>query len=163
SAALDVTVENLDVQKAKPVTIDGKPAVDEFDIPSEVDDFWKLLRERVVPAVRKAKGKPVRLEARLSESPELPAQIAKDAKAELAKAGAREAGTDVVVLCAYKQGYSWLYDVVRPRIAGKPVEHVTLRFAEIGAPPEWKYQTSFAPTRWLLEAYPFDEVFAKEL
>ncbi len=163
SAALDVTVENLDVQQAKPVMVDGKPASEEFDIPSEVDDFWKLLRARVLPAVRKAKGKPVKVEVRLSEPPELRAQIAKDAKAELVKAGAPESGTDVIVLCAYKQGYSWLYDVVRPAIAGKPIERVTLRFAEIGPPPEWKYQTSFAPTRWLLEAYPFDEVFAKEL
>jgi hypothetical protein len=163
TARLDVTVENLDVQKASPVVIDGKPASEEFDIPSEVDDFWKLLRGKVVPAVRKAKGKPVRVEARLSEAPELRARIADEAKAELLRAGAPEAATEVVVLSAYKQGYSWLYDVVRPAIAGKQIERITLRFAEIGPPPQWKHQTSFAPTRWLLEAYPFDEVLAKEL
>ncbi len=161
--ALEVTVENLDVQKAKPVVIDGKPASEEFEIPSEVDDFWKLLRAKVVPAVRKAKGKPVRVEARLSEAPELRARIAEEAKAELVRAGAPQDATEVVVLSAYKQGYSWLYDVVRPALSGKEVERFTLRFAEIGPPPQWKHQTSFAPTRWLLEAYPFDEVLAKQL
>src|SRR5262249_39106315 len=133
-----VSVENLDVQHAHAVSVDGKPVGGEYDIPSEVDDFWKLLRARVVPAVRKARGRPVRVEARLSEAPVLREQIAKDAKAELVRAGAPESDTQVVILCAYKQGYSWLNDVVRPAISGKPVEHVTLRFAEVGPPPEWK-------------------------
>ena len=43
---------------------------DEFDIPSEVDDFWTRLRTRVVPAIgRKHPG--VAIEARLSEPPEI--------------------------------------------------------------------------------------------
>jgi hypothetical protein len=159
---LEVVVDNLDVQKAKPVLLDGKPAGGEYEIPSEVEDFWKALRARVLPAVRKSKGKPVVIQARLSEPPELRRQLERDARAELLKAGAPES-TSVSVLSAYKQGYSWLYDVVRPAIEGKDVERVTIRFAEIGPPPEWKHQTSYAPTRWLLEIYPIDEVLARDL
>jgi hypothetical protein len=160
---LEVEVENLDVQNAKPVRIDGAPVGGDYDIPSEVDDFWRLFRSQVVPAVRKSRGRPVQVEARLSEPPELRAQIEKDARAELVKAGAPETGATVTVLSAYKQGYSWLYDVVRPAIAGQPVEHITIRFAEIGPPPEWKQQGTFIPTRWLLEIYPIDEILARDL
>ena len=69
----------------------------------------------------------------------------------------------VTVLSAYKQGYSWLYDVVRPALAGKAVDRITIRFAEIGPPAGWKQQGMFAPTRWLLELYPIDEILASEL
>src|SRR5207237_1941627 len=71
--------------------------------------------------------------------------------------------TTVVVLSAYKQGYSWLYDVVRPELSGKSVDGVTIRFAEIGPPAGWKQQGMFVPTRWLLELYPIDEILANEL
>ncbi|HEY2942499.1 MAG TPA: hypothetical protein VGN09_08710, partial [Vicinamibacteria bacterium] len=135
---LEVEVENLDVQNAKPVLVDGAPVGGEYDIPSEVDDFWRLLRAQVVPAVRKSRGRPVRVEARLSEPPELRARLEKEVRAELLKAGAPDTATAVTILSAYKQGYSWLYDVVRPAVAGKPIEHVAIRFAEIGPPPEWK-------------------------
>jgi hypothetical protein len=163
AAKLDVAVESLDVQNAKPVLVDGAPVGGEYDIPSEVDDFWRLLRAQVVPAVRKAKGRPAMVEARLSEPPEVRARLQSEARSELLNAGAPEAGTTVTVLSAYKQGYSWLYDVVRPALAGKPIAHVTIRFAEIGPPPEWKQQGTFVPTRWLLEIYPIDEILAREL
>ncbi|HEV8254104.1 MAG TPA: hypothetical protein VGQ78_05075, partial [Vicinamibacteria bacterium] len=163
AARVDLAVENLDVQNAKPVLVDGAPVGGEYDIPSEVDDFWRLLRAQVVPAVRKSRGRPVRVEARLSEPPELRARLEKEVRAELLKAGAPDTGTAVTILSAYKQGYSWLYDVVRPAVAGKPIEHVAIRFAEIGPPPEWKQQGTFAPTRWLLEIYPIDEILAREL
>ena len=123
---LDVVIDNRDVQKAKQLIND------EFDIPSEVDDFWKVFRSEVLPAVRK--NQQVVVEARLSEPPELRARIAADAKAQLVKAGAAEAETKVTVLSAYKQGYSWLYDVVRPALAGKPIDSIVIRFAEIGHP-----------------------------
>lgn len=151
---LDVTIDNRDVQNAANIFTDN------FDVASEVDEFWQVLRTKVVPAVRK--NQMVALEARLSEAPEIRSQIEKDARAELVKAGAAD-GTTVRVLSAYKQGYSWLYDVVRPALAGKPIESITIRFAEIGPPPEWKQQAMYSPTRWLLELFPVDEILAREL
>ncbi len=130
-------------------------------IPSEVDAFWVGLRTRVIPSLKKRPA--VSIEARLSEPPEVRKQIEQQARAELVKAGADDNGTSVTVLSAYKQGYSWLYDVVRPALAGKAVEQITIRFAEIGPPAGWTQQGMYAPSRWLLELYPIDEILANEL
>jgi hypothetical protein len=152
---LDVTIENRDVQNAKTIFSD------DFDVPSEVDDLWAKLRTKVVPAVRK--GQPVTVAARLSEPPELRTDLERRVRDELLKAGADPAQTKVTVLSAYKQGYSWLYDVVRPALQGKPIDQITIRFARIGPPPDWKHASMFVPTRWLLEIYPIDETLAREL
>jgi Zinc carboxypeptidase len=152
---LNVIVDNRDVQHAKTIFDES------FDIPSEVDDFWQQFRTRVLPKVQK--NQPMTVEAGLSESPEMRAQIAGEARSELVKAGAADSGTSVIVLCAYKQGYSWLYDAMRPAVAGKPIDTITIRFARIGPPPEWKQQAMYAPTRWLLEAFPIADVLARDL
>ncbi|HJZ76407.1 MAG TPA: M14 family metallopeptidase [Vicinamibacterales bacterium] len=153
--SLTVDVQSLDVQKARALVSD------EFDIPSEVDDFWTKFRTRVIPAVKRRAA--VSIEARVSEPPEVRRQIEQQARAELIKAGADDKSTTVTVLSAYKQGYSWLYDVVRPELSGKAIDRLTIRFAEIGPPAGWKQQGMFAPTRWLLELYPIDEILASEL
>ncbi|HTK29271.1 MAG TPA: M14 family metallopeptidase, partial [Vicinamibacterales bacterium] len=152
---VDVEVENRDVQHAKTIFSDA------FDIPSEVDDFWTAFRGKVLPAVRK--GQPVAIEARLSEGPEVRAGIEKQAREELARAGADPAQTRVTILSAYKQGYSWLYDVVRPQLAGKGVDRITIRFARIDPIPGWEQQAMLVPTRWLQELFPIDEILAREL
>ena len=152
---LDVTVENLDVQKARPLI------TEDIEIASEVDEFRQALKTDVIPRLRR--GQPVVIEARLSEPPEIREQLAREATDMLIKAGARPDGTSVIVLSAYKQAYSWLYDVVRPALQGKPVRDITIRFAEAGPPEEWKQQAMFTPTRWLLEIFPIDEVLAREL
>ncbi|MBE3072966.1 MAG: hypothetical protein IMZ67_08325, partial [Acidobacteria bacterium] len=152
---LKVDVEALDVEHAKAVL------TDEFNVPSEVEEFWRVFRSRVVPAVRKRQA--VVLEARLSEPAEVRARIGREAREALLRAGAADAGTTVTVLSAYKQGYSWLYDVVRPAVAGKAISDLTIRFAEIGPLAEWKHQATYAPTRWLFEIYPIDEILAREL
>ncbi len=103
------------------------------------------------------------VEARLSEPPEVRRQIELQARAELIKAGADDKATTVAVLSAYKQGYSWIYEVVRPALEGKAVDQITIRFAEIGPPAGWQQQGMYAPTRWLLELYPIDEILASEL
>jgi hypothetical protein len=153
--SLTVDVQNLDVQKGRTLIND------DFEIPSEVDEFWTKLRARVVPNLKKRPV--VTVEARLSEPPEVLRQIEQQARAELIKAGADEKATSVIVLSAYKQGYSWLYDVVRPALVGKAVDRITIKFAEIGPPAGWKQQGMYAPTRWLLEIYPIDEILSSEL
>ena len=152
---IEAEVFDLDVQKAELVIEDT------FDVPSEVEEFWRIFRERVVPRVRR--GRAVTLEARLSEPPEVRERITKQALDELIGAGADPERSRVVVLSAYKQGYSWLYDAVRPALAGKSVHHLTIRFAEMGPPEEWPQQAMYAPTRWLLEMFPIDEVLAPKL
>jgi hypothetical protein len=155
AASLAVDVQNLDVQKGRALISD------DFEIPSEVAEFWSKLRTKVLPTLKKRPA--VVVQARLSEPPELRHQIEQEARAELINAGADEKATKVTVLSAYKQGYSWLYDVVRPALTGRAVEQITIKFAEIGPPSGWKQQGMYAPTRWLLEIYPIDEILAAEL
>lgn len=151
---IDVVIGNIDVQNAIPL-------IDEsIEVPSEVDTFWQRFNAEVIPAVRS--GEPVEVVALLSEAPEVRARIAARARSELLEAGAAE-GSEVTVLSAYKQGYSWLYDYVRPRIDGQQIRDIRIRFAEIGAPAEWPQQAMYTPTRWLLEIFPIDEVLARDL
>ena len=155
AASVDVDVEDMDVQHARTLVND------EFDVPSEVDEFWARFKADVLPAVKR--GAPVLIEARLSEPPAVRRQIEQDARAAVVKAGADDQKTTVTVLSAYKQGYSWLYDVVRPKLASQPLDRIRIRFAELGPPADWSQEGMFAPTRWLLELYPIDEVLAREL
>jgi len=158
TATVAVDVQNLDVQKGRTLI------ADEYDIPSEVDEFWTKLRAKVIPALRAVKKKQaVAIDVRLSEPPEVRRDIAQKARAELIAAGADENATTVTVLSAYKQGYSWLYDVVRPALVGQPVDRITIKFAEMGPPAGWTQQGMFAPSRWLLEIYPIDEILSQEL
>ena len=50
----------------------------------------------------------MRLEARLSEPPEIRARVAAEARQRLVDAGADADATTVQVLSAFKQGFSWL-------------------------------------------------------
>ena len=152
--AVEVAVGDIDVQNGN-LLID-----EEIEIASEVDAFWERFRGAVIPAVRG--GETVRVDALLSEPPEVRAAIAAQAGAELRAAGADPASR-VTVLSAYKQGYSWLYDDIRPRLEGQAVEGIRIRFAEIGAPEGWPQQAMYTPTRWLLEIFPIDEVLARDL
>ena len=135
---------------------------DEFDIPSEVEDFWAKLHTRVIPAVKKRTG--VTIEARLSEPPETRKQfLEQQARAELSKPAPTRRRRRSPILSAYKQGYSWLYDGDSTGDRRQGARSITIRFAELGPPAGWKQQGMFVPTRWLLEIYPIDEILAKEL
>ena len=152
---LDVSVENRDVQHAKTIF------TDDFDVPSEVDALRGVIRQRILPAVASHKKQPVSIEARVSESPEIRRQLQTDIRDQLVKAGAGD--VNVTVLSAYKQGFSWMDEVVKPAITGKPIDKITIRFARTTAPKEWPQQAMYAPTRWLLELYPIAEIFSRDL
>jgi hypothetical protein len=152
---VEVTIDDRDVRRARTIFEDSR------EFPSEVERFWLLLRERVLPAV--SAGEPIRLEARLSEPPELRARLAAEARRLLVESGADPVGTEVVVLSAFKQGYSWLYESVLPRVAGRHIGDILIRFRRNDPPPEWPQQAMHTPVRWLHEIFPIDEVFARDL
>ncbi len=151
--SVEVILDDRDVQNA------GTIFEDSFDVPSEVDEFWRLFRERVVR--RAGKRHPVTVEARLSEPREVRRAIEQQAREELEKKGARD--PVVRVLSAYKPGYSWLDEVIRPALQGKPVDSIVLRFARYTPPAEWPQQAMGTPVRWLHEVFPIDEVLARDL
>jgi hypothetical protein len=151
--SVSVTIDERDVQKAKILFRD------DFEIGSEVDEFWRLFRERVLPRV--SRRRPVTIEARLSEPRELRRRIEEQVKSELARKGIRD--PSVRVLSAFKQGYSFLEEVVLPELEGKPIGGIEIRFARYVPPSEWPQQAILTPVRWLHEAFPIDEVLAREL
>ena len=161
ASQVDVHVESLDVQEAKPISVNGTPISADIEIASEVDEFWEIFRTEVMSAV--PWDEPVEVTARLSEPPLMRARIEQQAVQELVDAGAMLEEVSVEVLSAYKQGYSWLYDVIRPALTNQTVDQIVIRFAEIGPPPGWTQQAMYTPTRWLLELHPIDEVLAREL
>jgi hypothetical protein len=154
-ADIDVTIDNRDVQRAATIFEET------LSFPSETDRFWELFRERVLPAASRAG--PLTVEARLSEPPELRQRIAAEATKLLVDGGANPASTEVVVLSAFKQGYSWLYEQVRPQLDGADLGEIVVRFRRNDPPEEWPQQAINTPVRWLHEIFPIDEVLAREL
>jgi hypothetical protein len=157
ASEVEVTIDDRDVQSAATV-LDETAA-----FASEVDRFWLVFRNRVLPAA--ADGRPLRVEARLSEPPEVRARIAAEARKVLVDAGADDAGTEVVVLSAFKQGYSWLHDLVRPQLAARrgDIGEIVIRFRRNDPPEDWPQQAIHTPVRWLHEIFPIDEVLAEDL
>lgn len=154
-ADVEVTIDDRDVRNAGTIYRETR------GLPSEVDGFWSLFRDRVLPAA--SGGAAVRVEARLSEPPELRAQIAAEAKRILIDAGASADGTEVVVLSAFKQGYSWLHESVQPRLSGPSVGEIVIEFRRNDPPEEWPQQAINTPLRWLHEIFPIDEILARDL
>ncbi|NNL29615.1 MAG: hypothetical protein HKO77_01265, partial [Gemmatimonadetes bacterium] len=155
SVGVDVTVDDRDVLNAATIFHEA------ITFPSEVDRFWDVMRSDVLP--RAASGDPVRVHARLSEPPEIRARLEREARDALTDAGADPDGTEVEVLSAFKQGYSWLNDRVLPAIRGREIGEIVIRFRRNDPPEEWPQQAINTPVRWLHEIYPIDEVLAREL
>jgi hypothetical protein len=157
ASEVEVTIDDRDVESA--ATLFEETAA----FPSEVERFWLVFRERVLPAA--SAGRPIRVEARLSEPPEVRGRIEEEARRALVDAGADPAGTDVEVLSAFKQGYSWLYDRIRPQLAphAQDIAEIVIRFRRNDPPEDWPQQAIHTPVRWLHEIFPIDEVLADEL
>ena len=116
---------------------------------------------RLIQAVKDAlprlkPGEPVKLVARVSEGPEERQKL----KAELTHLLQPHSST-VEVLCAYKQGFSWLMDSVAPQLKGTPVASVNIEFKKNVDPTGLRVM--YSPARWVHELYPVDELLAKAL
>ena len=133
----------------------------EIQIPWEVDAFWEVFRKDALPRI--AAGSRGRVEVRVSESPEVRAQLAREIRHELERRGTASGAFEVQVLSAYKQGYSWLNDVILPQLVGQPVRRVEITYHNLKDSKEVRWQEIEAETRWLQEIYPVDAVMAKAL
>ncbi len=125
----------------------------------EVDDFRKVLREKVLPAVKP--GSTVRLDVRLSESPELRRALADEVRQAVTGAGASSA--DVRVRSAYKQGFLWMVEEVVPALEGRQVATVDVRVKEHKPDFSQDFRFHTVPTRWLHELYPIDEILRRDV
>jgi hypothetical protein len=116
--------------------------------------------KRLLDAVKEATakipaGQDAKLVARVSEGPEERRKLAEQLQQMLG------AHATVEVLCAFKQGYSWLMDEIAPALAGKPVASLRIEFAKNVDPTNIRAMQSEA--RWVQELYPVDEMLARKL
>lgn len=121
---------------------------------------------RLIEAVEKAapkieRGQTVTLVARVSESPQERQKLEAQLREILTKAGADPQKLHIEVICAYKQGYSWLMDEIAPALAGKPVASLQIDFAK--NVDSTSIRAMYSPARWVQELYPVDEMLAKKL
>jgi hypothetical protein len=121
---------------------------------------------RLLDAVRRASsgiapGQEVRLVARVSEGPAERRKLEDQLRDILTHAGADARHASVEVLCAYKQGYSWLMDDVAPALAKKPVAALQIDFARNIDPTG--VRGMYSEARWVQELYPVDEMLARKL
>lgn len=115
---------------------------------------------RLLNAVRAAlpnlKGQTnVKILARVSEGPEQRAALAKQIRAMVGNQAS------VTVLCAFKQGFSWLMDDIAPQLKGNAVASIKIGFKKNADPTGMRVM--FSPARWVHELYPVDEALSKEL
>ena len=152
---VSVTIDDRDVQNAAGVFDET------FTVPSEVDRFWAILEDQVLPAARTNQA--IQLHARLSEPPEIRRALEAEARDRLIAGGADPDATTVEVLSAFKQGFFWLTERVAPQLTGQEVGEIVIEFLRNDPPPEWPQQAIHTPLRWLHEIFPIDEVLARDL
>ncbi|MCP4723851.1 MAG: hypothetical protein GY863_02385 [bacterium] len=141
---------------------EGKEIFEEnFSIPWEVDEFWGIFRQEVLPQINA--GSRGRIIVCVSESPEIREEIKAQIIREIRGKGVDVEKFEIDVICAYKQGYSWLYDSVLPKIKDKNVGRIEITFHTLKDSEEIKWQAIHSNTRWLQEIYPIDAVFSREL
>ncbi|MCY4398427.1 MAG: M14 family metallopeptidase [Gemmatimonadetes bacterium] len=152
---ISIAIDDRDVQNAATIFDES------FDVPWEVDRFRAAFERSILPSVRS--GDPVRVEARLSEPPEVRQAIADEARQRLVEAGADPDATTVQILSAFKQGFFWLRESVAPRLAGQDIGEIVIEFLRNDPPVDWPQQAIHTPLRWLHEIFPIDEVLAEDL
>lgn len=142
----------------------GKPVfTEDIHIPWEGTE---LLDDVRTAAARLKPGQPVTLQARVSEGPGERQKLQAQLRDILVKAGAPADGTQINVLDAYKQGYSWLEDEIVPalkalRAQGKSVASIRIESAR--DVDETGLRDMYSSARWVQELYPVDEVMARQL
>jgi len=149
-----------------------------YDIPWEVDVFKGILEEKVY-----CKLKPkdeVEIFGALSEAIDVRSKLAHEIEAELKKRNALPNKTRII--CAYKQGLSWIEEDILPQLADKKIKKIKISFKpflpdgitewaeEYGATPSYHNVDTNNPDKWfdipiryLQELYPVDDIIAEKL
>jgi hypothetical protein len=140
----------------------GKPIFEEeVTLPWEVDEARAALRDALPGLAAGSRG---RIEVRVSESPAVRAALASEIRDMLAARGIAAGAYDVVVLSAYKQGYSWLNDVVLPQLRSRTdIGRIDIAYHTLRDSREVRWQQVESETRWLQELFPIDAIFARDL
>ncbi len=152
----------------------------EYDLEWEADRFCQILEEKVYKNI--GPGDRVRILGALSEEKNVRDRLAAQVEEEIEKRGARI--EELQVLCAYKQGYSWIEEQVLPKLLQKQEKISKVRIAfrpflpegvddwndENGATPSYNNVGKGDPDHWydlpiryLQELYPAEDMIAAAL
>lgn len=142
-------VQDLGFHAAKPVFEEA------FTLEWEVDRARRLMEAGVFPEVRP--GSAIEAELRLSEPPEIRRALSGEFTRALCLRGADPATTEVRVLSAHKQAYSWITELLLEQL--RAASAITIEARENTAAGADSIE---ARERWLQELYPIDEVLARE-
>jgi len=151
----------------------------EYDIAWEVDVCKEVLEQKLWSQVKP--GDAVELLVVLSEDKETRAKL-RDEFADIAASKSVKFLSSQVI-CAYKQGFSWLEEVVLPKLRySEKIDEIEIFFKPFLAPgaSEWQDEDGAVPTynnidtdneqkwfdlpiRYLQELYPIDDLLSAEL
>lgn len=148
-----------------------------YELPWEVEVLEKILEEQIYPQLQE--GDRLRIEGALSENRHIRLETAEKIRKQVQACGAEV--ENVSLLCAYKQGYSWVEEVILPMGKEKKPDRVEIYFKpflpegetewvdENGATPSYHNLKADDPEKWydlpiryLQELYPIEDRIAKE-
>jgi hypothetical protein len=121
---------------------------DTYEIAWEVDDVRHRIRESVAPLIQP--GDRVEIDLRLSEALDIRRNLAKEVEKIIP-------GSSIRILCAHKQGFSWIDEEIKPLLEG--ARQIRIRFRELVS----RINSLDTADRWLHELYPIDEILARDL
>lgn len=149
-----------------------------YDFTWEVDDFTELFEKYVLP--RLETGDVLTLDGAVSEDRSIREELLGRIISMAESKGA--AVKDSRILCAYKQGFSWLEEYVIPKLEGKKITEIDIGFKpflpegetewhdENGATPSYHNTGTGGESRWydlpiryLQELYPIEDILVKRL
>lgn len=148
----------------------------EYDIPWEVDVF----REKIAPLYDEIHaGDEVEVFGALSEEQDVRNTLSIEITNKLKEKGATLKESQII--CAYKQGFSWIDEIIIPKLAKRDVDKILVQFKpfmpegqtdwldENGATPSYTNLDSSNPDKWydlpiryLQELYPITDVIEEK-
>lgn len=149
-----------------------------YEFPWEVEEFEALFDKRVTPKL--SKGSRVRVAGALSEDKSVRTALAGRLRSTIEEKGADMEQAQII--CAYKQGFSWIDEIVIPAVKAARPDKVEIYFKpflpegqtewldEDGATPSYHNLSASNPDKWydlpiryLQELYPVEDVLVREL
>lgn len=150
----------------------------EYDIPWEVDIFKDILEKELYPILNS--NDVVQIKACLSEDKNVRNKLNDEINKRLSSLGIENIDTEIV--CSYKQGFSWIEEIVVPKLEIGNISKIDLMFKpflregeeilqdEDGATPTHGSLKDDDPENWfdlpiryLQELYPIDDLLAEKL
>ncbi len=150
----------------------------DYSFPWEVDVFWDILEKQVFPLLQPVDF--LQVQGALSEDRPVRRKIEERIQAEGKKRGASK--VEAGIICAYKQGFSWIAEAVIPAVRQAQPDQMEIYFKPFlpDGQTEWQDENGATPSRvnlqadhpdqwydlpvrWLQELYPIEDILAREL